>query len=552
MIHTKFNQFYPVQNIFRVQSMLLFLLLTNVGQLAAQSGDTGADLHIGWAMVDVTPSEPVIIRSTTVSEGVQDPITATVLALESGNGADSEKVIMVSCDLIAIPDGARDKADNLRDSVRAHVVKAFPEIRPEQIILNATHTHVAPHISTKSIKEVAGVELDVMPPREYFDFITRKIASAVGEAWQSRKPGGISYGFDYAVIGHNRIQVEFSGKAQMHGNINRPEFSHIEGYQDHSMNLLYTWDKDSKLTGVVVNMACTSQVTYGSILSSDFWANTRKELGKRLGAHVYILPQASAGGDLSPHDLIIDARANDRMNQLKYPGQETERLRLREALAQRISNSVTETLPFMKEVIEWNPIVKHEMEVVGLSKMIIGPEDVVEALISYPGKPDELQLDYYEAEYRKGLAEVEANPEIKKTNPRWYTGITRSHSMMNRAKRVQEHYDTQLAEPKYHIEVHTVRIGDIAIATNPFELYLDYGIRMKARSPAIQTFVVQLAGSGHYLPTQRSIEGRAYGAIPASNVVGPKGGQELVEHTLRLINGMWEEDEKEAKNQLIR
>lgn len=527
-------------------SLALFclLVLTNVSHLKAQVDKSGGELYIGWAMVDVTPSRPVIIRSTTVSEGVQDPITATVLAIESGNGADSEKVILVSCDLIAIPDGARDKADNLRDSVRAHVVKAFPDIRPEQIILNATHTHVAPHISTKSIKEVAGVELDVMPPREYFDFITRKIASAVGEAWKSRKPGGISYGFDYAVIGHNRIQVEFSGKAQMHGNINRPEFSHIEGYQDHSMNLLYTWDTDSKLTGVVVNMACTSQVTYGSILSSDFWANTRKELGKRLGEHVYILPQASAGGDLSPHDLIIDARANDRMNQLKYPGQETDRLRLREALAHRISNSVTETLPYMQKVIEWNPVVKHEMEVVGLSKMIIGPEDVVEALISYPGKPDELQLDYYEAEYRKGLAEVEANPDIKKTNLRWYTGITRSHSMMNRAKRVQEHYDTQLAEPKYHIEIHTVRIGDIAIATNPFELYLDYGIRMKARSPAVQTFVVQLAGSGHYLPTQRSIEGRAYGAIPASNVVGPKGGQELVEHTLRLINGMWEDDVK--------
>src|SRR5690606_41146700 len=352
-------------------SLALFclLVLTNVSHLKAQVDKPGGDLYIGWAMVDVTPSRPVIIRSTTVSEGVQDPITATVLAIESGNGADSEKVILVSCDLIAIPDGARDKADNLRDSVRAHVVKAFPDIRPEQIILNATHTHVAPHISTKSIKEVAGVELDVMPPREYFDFITRKIASAVGEAWKSRKPGGISYGFDYAVIAHNRIQTEFSGKAQMHGNINKPEFSHIEGYQDHSMNLLYTWDTDSKLTGVVVNMACTSQVTYGSILSSDFWANTRKELGKRLGEHVYILPQASAGGDLSPHDLIIDARANDRMTQLKYSGQETDRLRLREALAHRISNSVTETLPYMQKVIEWSPVVKHEMEVVGLSKM---------------------------------------------------------------------------------------------------------------------------------------------------------------------------------------
>jgi len=41
------------------------------------------------------------------------------------------------------------------------------------------------------------------------------------------------------------------------------------------------------------------------------------------------------------------------------------------------------------------------------------------------------------------------------------------------------------------------------LATNPFELFLDYGMRIKARSKALQTFVVQLAcDSSGYLPTQ--------------------------------------------------
>lgn len=52
--------------------------------------------------------------------------------------------------------------------------------------------------------------------------------------------------------------------------------------------------------------------------------------------------------------------------------------------------------------------------------------------------------------------------------------------------------DVDTTAPNYPIEIHVVRIGDIAIATNPFELYLDYGIRINGRSPAIQTFVVQL------------------------------------------------------------
>jgi len=44
------------------------------------------------------------------------------------------------------------------------------------------------------------------------------------------------------------------------------------------------------------------------------------------------------------------------------------------------------------------------------------------------------------------------------------------------------------------VEVHVIRLGDMAIASNRFELYLDFGIRIKARCPAVQTFVVQLAG----------------------------------------------------------
>jgi len=89
-----------------------------------------------------------------------------------------------------------------------------------------------------------------------------------------------------------------------------------------------------------------------------------------------------------------------------------------------------------------------------------------------------------------------------------------------------------------------VRIGDVAIATNPFELYLDYGMQIKARSKAVQTMTVQLAnGYFRYLPTERSVAGGAYGAIPESNEADPDGGRQLVERTLELIESLWEEDQ---------
>ena len=127
-----------------------------------------------------------------------------------------------------------------------------------------------------------------------------------------------------------------------------------------------------------------------------------------------------------------------------------------------------------------------------------------------------------------------------RNEPRWYSDLLRSHAMIKRAKNLEEHYNSQLSQPKYPVEIHAVRAGEIVFATNPFELYLDFGTRIKARSPAIQTFLVQLAGSGTYLPASRSVAGGAYGAVPASNTVGPEGGQELVESTLDLINSLWD------------
>ena len=98
----------------------------------------------------------------------------------------------------------------------------------------------------------------------------------------------------------------------------------------------------------------------------------------------------------------------------------------------------------------------------------------------------------------------------------------------------------ELQQVKVSVPVHVVRIGDLAIATNPFELHLDYGMRIKARSKAVQTFTVELANGYYgYLPTKGPVAGGAYGAIPESNEVGPEGGQELVERTLELIDSLW-------------
>ena len=65
-----------------------------------------------------------------------------------------------------------------------------------------------------------------------------------------------------------------------------------------------------------------------------------------------------------------------------------------------------------------------------------------------------------------------------------------------------------------------------------------------ADDAAVQTFLVQHVGSGTYLPTMRAVSGKSYGAIPASTPVGPEGGKELVEETIKAIKELWPEAEK--------
>jgi hypothetical protein len=133
------------------------------------------------------------------------------------------------------------------------------------------------------------------------------------------------------------------------------------------------------------------------------------------------------------------------------------------------------------------------------------------------------------AEYAAAKLQVE---ELK-TDPK-------SQRKMLWEQRVVDRYLQQEAgktEP-YKVELHVLRLGDVAIATNPFELFTDYGIQMKCRSKALQTFVIQLAGSGSYLPSDRAAAGGGYSAIVQSNRVGPEGGQVLVERTLELLNSL--------------
>jgi hypothetical protein len=477
-----------------------------------------------------------------LSEGIQDPLTATAWALESGK----EQAVWVSCDLIHI-------SDELLGAVRTRLRNQAADLDPLKVVMNATHTHTAPpvgkHVSAADHLPGGGsrVELTALSIEEYVSWAADRIARAAARAWSTRAPGGIGFGEGTAVVGHNRRWVNEDGRTTMYSSDAQdkqrrsakamsddrsfyqvdPEsestFRHVEGYADHSVQLLATYDADGKLTGLVTNVPCPAQEGEdGFSVSADWWHETRMELLRRFGEGLFVLPQCSAAGDISPH-LLYEASARVRMLGLKG---RTER----EEIACRIADAASDVLPYIRQAIDWNPVLGHSVETVALQVNMLSEEEAREA---------ENEAERWKEQWEKERRRLEDDPELQE-QPRWYVDLTYAYGRMHAMRGIVDRFGNQHIRSAYLSEIHVVRLGDVAFATQPFECYLDFGVQIKVRSPAVQTFLIQLAGGGTYLPSPRSVRGGGYGSTAASNPVGPEGGQQLVEFTVQKLRSMWE------------
>lgn len=474
------------------------------------------DLLIGWAQRDITPDQAVNLCGqfhTRITKTVRDPVTITALVLAAEEPADT--AVFVSCDAAMISPGVYEQC---RRAIKARL----PSLDVAKLIMNATHTHTAPQMFDFWYPPQGP---EVMTPRAYAEFVTQRVADAVAEAWKNKKPGGVSWGFGYAVVGHNRRVVYFddlskrpdakplpggyrNGTAAMYGNTNDAQFSHIEGYVDHGLDVLFTWDQAEKLTGLIINLACPSQETEGeSAISADFWHDIRVELRARHGRKLFVLPQCSAAGDLSPHPLLHQ-KAEERMLQLMGRSR-------RQEIGRRVAEAVDEILPCAAKSIVTEAPFRHIVKTLHLPRRMVTHDE----------------LEAVKADLKRMEAQAAA------------TGKPAQSSQTNRCRETIARFQKQERAPVSNDELHVVRLGDVAFATNGFELFLDFGMRIKARSPALQTFIIQLSARdfmlGTYLPTTRALAGGGYSTGIFDNEIGPEGGQVLVEETLQTINELW-------------
>jgi hypothetical protein len=460
---------------------------------AAHVGRSG-ELYVGAATVSITPDLPVALSGQMhlrISQKVESPVTATALAIETRHGNESlEQAIMVACDLVAIREGVLEE-------VRERLKLKMPGFDVSKLFLSATHTHTAPEM-TEGRYELP--KDGVMHPAAYVEFLAEQVATAAAEAWNARTAGGVGWGLGHAVVAHNRRVLYAGDRAQMYGNSNQTTFTGIEGYEDHGVEVLFFWDAEGQLIATAINVACPSQEVESRLaVNADFWHEVREKLRETWGKKLHILGWTGAAGDQSPRPMYRKL-AEDRMRELRG-------LTKLEEHARRILQAWDEAYEGAKQEVHRDVPFTHLVRRIELPRRIVTHEESMAAQI----KADELSKD------------PKQSPRM-----RWHL-------------KVVERFKRQEAgeEPPYEMELHAIRLGDIAIATNPFELFTDYGVRIKARCPALQTFVIQLAGPGSYLPSERAVRGGSYSAVVESNQIGPDGGKVLVDKTIESLTTLW-------------
>ena len=478
-------------------------------------------LYVGWAEESIKPDKKVSLAGQfieRISDHVESDITVTALAVE----VDGKQMILASLDVVGFSEGQINIA-------REKLASMTSEIDPKNLIVCVTHTHTSLVIASsrnqegnkagfadqktilneflpegKAYTPIVTADETVCSPTEALELVTDKVALAAKKAWENRKEALYTNEFGRAAVGMCRRVSYDDGSGQMWGDVNTANFVALEGGNDSGIELLYFFDTNKKLTGIVANVACPAQVLeHRTFVSADYWGYTKQILREKFGDDIFLLALCGAGGDQCPRDLVRwvnpETPINDpNINRPNYIERKADPsmydIKGCKLVAKRISNEIVSVY---EEITDLKDEAVFEHKVINLDVPIrkVTMEQHDKAV---------RELEYY----------IEKNKDKEVFD---YVDNARMHIYTGDISRFREQQNKEVVPIEYHI----VRLGDIAIATNPYELFLDYGNRIKARSKAKQTFIVQLCSGSHgYLPTEKAEKAGHYRAYISSGDTG--------------------------------
>ncbi|MDB5320883.1 MAG: hypothetical protein JWN40_2514 [Phycisphaerales bacterium] len=442
-----------------------------------------APLQIGLASRDITP--PLGYRLAgyffeRLATAVHDPLRAKAIVFKQGEA----RFALVVCDLCQTSPEVVAQARSLASEKTG--------IPADHICIASTHTHTGPDyfgVLAEHLHRIALEAHDGVDPARTFDypsFLTERIVEAIVEADASVAPAAIAFGSaPQPNVAFNRRYLMKDGTVAWNPGKMNPKIERPAGPIDANLSVL-TIERGQKLAAVLTNFPLHPDTAGGTEYSADYPGYIESTLRAQLQQpHLMSVFAQGTSGNINHVDVST--------NRPQSGPQESERIG--RAIGQRIIDSA---------LAHATPLDRPSLAVatarIDLPVQQYPPEEVAKARELF-AKIQERKLPF--------LIGVRATKIVKIDD---------------------RHHGQPIAA-----QVQALRLSDdAAIVMVPSELFVEFGLAIKARSPFTHTLVIELANDSFgYVPTKRAFEEGAY--EPTNSVIQPGGGERLVELAIGLL-----------------
>ena len=412
-------------------------------------------LQAGAATANITPWLGIEVpggHRTRYAESVDDELLAKALVLDNGD----VQIALVTCDLIAMPQG-------LADAAKARIA-ARCGIPPANVMINATHTHTA-----AGIADLLGTNED----EEYVAWAPLKIADAVEIATRRLEPARVGFATAHEDrISFNRRWHMRDGTVRMNPGAGNPDLVKPTYPKDPEITMLYVEGADGRPIAAVSNFVLHYVGTdNGLAISADYFGHFHRLLQRYLDPQCVGLLWNGTSGDINN---------NDYSGQRKWTASGHEQaIKMANVLAGHLITEIQ--LMEMHDELELGAAVG----TFEFTRKTITDEDLAmaEKILAVPAGT---------------YSDYDSGPFS------WVVGQTLPHQLSD----VYAVECQRLARmPLTHTApVQALRLGDAAIVALPGEIFVEFGLSIKERSPAAPQFVVSLAnGYIGYVCTDKAL-----------------------------------------------
>lgn len=423
-------------------------------------------LQIGTAWEEITPDRPLPLLGqmhVRLGQYRRDPLTVNAVVFAD----EATRVAVVSIDVCVIP-------GELARAIQ-QACAAATAIQAEDVIVAATHTHVAPCTTNQLVGEADPAFL-----ARLIEAVAQSVARAVTDLEACDLFAGVGH---LAQMGWNRRGMRRDGSCHMYWGSWQPDYVGLEGPRDGDVGVIFARKPDGQVKVVIPSFATHPNCVEGeSFYSADLPGEVRRVLRAALGPAVGVIYLTGAAANTAPSIM-----ENNPQNKQPWRGEQglvRSGLYLGGEILKVIADQVT-SMPA--------PVLGH-----------------AQAHVPIPMRTWDTWADL--SAFKGGMLEF----------------FEQSRADWPRLLREANPVETRL---------HAVRLGDAVICFNPSELYVEFGLALKQRSPAQITLIGQLAdGYIGYVPTPEAIRHGGYSATSASHTrLVPEGGWIMVETTQQLL-----------------